>query len=163
MMMEKVILRLLLVLGLSTFPFWLRKPPVKDWLLIFLAKTFVANLMDSILVQQKRISYPVRFLKKTFKTSILFDYLLFPIASVLYNQITYRSNLFSTLGKVLFFTIPMTVVEYRLEKKTKLITWKRWTWYHTFLTLTGTFWLVRGFIAVVRTFSNQQVNGAGRD
>lgn len=151
---DTMILRAFLVLGLLILPFLFKKPPLKDWLITYLQTGFFATIVDSIFVQQGRISYPVRFFKKAFKISILFDYLLFPVVGVLYNQITYRSGLKGIFGKILIFSLPMTVLELGLESKTKLVHWKKWTWYQTFLYVSGITLLGRGFIGLIRVVSN---------
>lgn len=150
------ILKGLLGFGLLALPWLLlRKRPLKDWLIVFLAKGVYTSILDSLVVKQKRVAYPIRFFGKTFKINILFDYLLFPLVCLFYNQITYHSRLFGILGKALFFSVPMTMMEIGFEKKTKLVTWKKkWSWYHNLLSLTLTFWLDRGMIGLIRKVSN---------
>ncbi|MBY0122002.1 CBO0543 family protein [Bacillus sp. S/N-304-OC-R1] len=150
-MRDRQILKLLLYIGCGFLPFLFRKQPIKDWIFIFCIKAFYSGFIDSFVVAQKHISYPVRFFPKVFKINILFDLLLFPIVCVLYNQITYRTNLIKTALIAFIFSIPITLVEIWAERNTRLIRYeKSWNWIFSFITLTCTFWLVRATLYLVR-------------
>lgn len=160
---DRNILNGLLGFGLLALPWLLlRKRPFKDWVMVFTIKGVYASILDSLVVKQKRVTYPIRFLSQAFKINILFDYLLFPVTCIFYNQITYHSKLFGILGKAFFFTIPMTIMETGFVKKTNLIKWKKtlisrkkkWTWYYTLISLTISFWLDRALIGLIRKVSN---------
>lgn len=58
-----------------------RKPPIKDWLIVFLLKSYIASLLDNIVVKKGFIKYPVRTFK-LFDISVLFSYLIFPVTCV---------------------------------------------------------------------------------
>ena len=90
-------------------------------------------------------------MSKYFDSSILFDYLLFPILCVFYNRTSEKSNLHSIFLQSFIYSTPMTVLEVILEKKTNLIRYnKKWNWLITYSTLVVTFLFVRGFIAIIR-------------
>lgn len=154
-MSEKNILRLLTALGFISLPFLFRKQPAKDWILVFSLKAFYSGFLDSFVVRYKKVEYPVRLLPKVFDIHIVFDLLLFPIACVVYNQVTYRTNLKQTIGRVFLFSIPMALVESVVEKKTNLLKFKKnWNAFYSFLSLTFTFWLVRATIGLIRKYDN---------
>ncbi|WP_226669794.1 CBO0543 family protein [Metabacillus litoralis] len=154
---EKNFLRFLLIFGVLTFINLIRKPPTKDWLLIFLFKGYISSILDKIAVTKDRLVYPVS-LFKWFDISFIFDYLLFPVACIYYNQATKVSNKVMIVVKTLYFSIPMTLVEYLLEQHTKLIKFKKgWNIYFSFFTLTLTFLLSRMFIAAVRKSDNSRI------
>jgi hypothetical protein len=154
---EKNILWFLLLFGIINFIKLIRKPPVKDWLIIFLLKGFLSSLLDAILVKKGYIKYPITLLKSV-NISFGFDYLLHPIACVYYNQVTKSSNIVGIFIKALFFSIPMAVTEHFLEKKTKLIKFKKgWTSFTSFWTMTVTFLFSRLIIALVRKGDNTPV------
>ncbi|WP_396652643.1 CBO0543 family protein [Metabacillus sp. KUDC1714] len=89
--------------------------------------------------------------------NILFDYLLFPILCVFYNQLTFRSNLKGILLKLFLFSIPMTLAEVFFERKTKLIKFnKNWHWYHTLLSETFIMLFVRMFIGLIRIIQSKK-------
>ena len=152
--MQKKLLRIILGVGLLLIPFAFKREKLKDWLLIFFLKGYISSFLDQIIVKKKRISYPVRFMSKYFDSSILFDYLLFPLLCVFYNRTSEKSNLHSIFLQSFIYSTPMTVLEVILEKKTNLIRYKKnWNWLITYSTLVVTFLFVRGFIAIIRKFN----------
>ena len=152
--MQKKLLRIVLGVGLLLIPFAFKREKLKDWLLIFFLKGYIASLLDQIIVKKKHVSYPVRFMSKYFDSSILFDYLLFPLLCVFYNRTSEKSNLNSIFLQPFIYSTPMTVLEVILEKNTNLIKYKKkWNWLITYVTLVVTFLFVRGFIAIIRKFN----------
>ena len=152
--MQKKLLRIILGVGLLLIPFAFKREKLKDWLLIFFLKGYISSFLDQIIVKKKHISYPVRFMSKYFDSSILFDYLLFPLLCVFYNRTSEKSNLHSIFLQSFIYSTPMTVLEVILEKKTNLIRYKKnWNWLITYSTLVVTFLFVRGFIAIIRKFN----------
>lgn len=153
---EKNILRGLFAFGIGTFFNLLRKPPLKDWLIIFLLKSYIATILDNLLVKKGYLKYPVN-LFKTFDFSVLFSYLIFPISCVYYNQVTKNSSVLGIIAKCLVFSIPSTLAESWLEKNTKLIKYKKsWTSLHSFASIASTFLLVRILIALIRKAATKQ-------
>ena len=152
--MQKKLLRIILGVGLLLIPFAFKREKLKDWFLIFFLKGYISSFLDQIIVKKKHISYPVRFMSKYFDSSILFDYLLFPILCVFYNRTSEKSNLHSIFLQSFIYSTPMTVLEVILEKNTNLIKYnKNWNWLITYLSLVITFLFVRGFIAIIRKFN----------
>ncbi|WP_338448355.1 CBO0543 family protein [Niallia oryzisoli] len=148
--LEMNILRVLLILGIITIINLIRKPPVKDWFFIFVLKGCLSSILDTLVVKKGYIKYPVTLLKSV-SISFGFDYLLYPIACVYYHQITKSSNIVGILIKALYFSIPMAITEYFLEKKTNLINFKKgWNSFTSFWTMTITFLISRLIIALVR-------------
>ncbi|WP_236691760.1 CBO0543 family protein [Niallia circulans] len=94
---EKLLLRVLFVIGIGSFLNLLRKPPLKDWLIIFLLKSYIASILDNLLVKKGYLTYPVKFLK-TFDVSVIFSYLLFPVTCIYYNQVTRNSRYSGNFG-----------------------------------------------------------------
>lgn len=154
---ERNTLRVLLVFGVIMFIKLIMKPPTKDWMLVFLFKGFISSILDKLAVTKGKIVYPVN-LFKSFDISFLFDYLLFPIACVYYNQITKTSNVAGILFKSLYFSVPMSVVEYYFETRTSLIKFRNgWNIYVSFVTLTVTFLITRMYIMLIRKADNSQI------
>ncbi|MGF2615804.1 hypothetical protein FZC84_06950 [Rossellomorea vietnamensis] len=147
---EKKILVFLLGFGILSFMNILRKPPIKDWLIIFLVKGYISSILDKFVVKKGYIKYPVKLIN-LFDTSFIFDYLLFPISCVYYNFATFKKSWRTIFIRVLYFSIPMTIIEQWLEKKTNLIQYRKgWNWLFTFVSLNSTFLLVRVIISLVR-------------
>ncbi|MGM0791359.1 MAG: CBO0543 family protein [Bacillota bacterium] len=154
---EKNTLRFLLVFGVISFINLMRKPPVKDWMLIFLFKGYLSSIIDKLLVRKGYIIYPVK-LVKSFDVSFIFDYLLYPIACVYFNQVTRTSSLIGILMKALCFSLPMALVEHFFEKRTSLVKFKKgWNSLISFFSLTITFLISRTFIAIIRKANNTPV------
>lgn len=142
------------MLGLGLLPFaFLRKQPVKDWVIVFFFTGFLASLLDGLAVKTKRIMYPIRLFPTLFNKSVVFDYLLFPIICTFYIQSTHRSTLLGTLGKVFIFSVPVTILEWMLERKTYLVDWIRWSGMHTFASITLYLLSARGIISLINKFS----------
>jgi hypothetical protein len=155
---EQIILRTVLILGLISLPFSFKKPPIKDWLIVYFVKSTLSSLIASYLTTEGGIKFPVRYKPNRFGISIVFDYLVFPLTCVWYNQLTFTTKWLPTLFKAFFFSVPMTLIEILLESKTQTIKYKKnWSWVTTFITLTLTFWLVRGFMALVRRIDKKPI------
>jgi hypothetical protein len=154
---EKSFLRTLLLLSLILIiPIFIRKHPIKDWVIVYLFNAATNGILDKILTSYKIVKYPVRFLPKIFDIHILFDFLLYPLFTVFYNQLTYRDNVWSIVYKLLLSTFPMFLIELWAEKRTKLITWnKGWSWYHTYSSIIAKSLFTRSFIGLVRMIDNK--------
>lgn len=153
---EKNALRLLYILGIGLFINLIRKPPIKDWLLVFLLKSFFASFLDNVLVKKGYLKYPVN-LFKTFDISVLFSYLLFPVSCIYYNQVTKKSSVPGIIFKGLLFSAPSAIAEYWIEKNTKLIKYKKsWTSIHSFISIFSSFLVVRSIMALVRKLAVRQ-------
>lgn len=154
--LEKNILKLLFVLGIGAFFKLIRKPPLKDWLIIFLMKTYISTILDNLLVKKGYLKYPVN-LFKAFDISVLFSYLIFPISCIYFNQVTRNSNIIGTLFKSILFSAPATIAENWLEKNTKLIKYKKsWTALHSFGSIAASFLIVRILMVLIRKAAEKQ-------
>ncbi|PLS09568.1 CBO0543 family protein [Neobacillus cucumis] len=153
---EKTVLRLLFVFGIASFFNLIRKPPMKDWLIIFLLKSYIASILDTFVVKKGYIEYPFK-LFKTFDISAIFSYLIYPITCIYFNQVTRNSNIKGILIKCLVFSVPSTIAEHWLEKNTKLVKYKKsWTSLHSFFSIAATFLMVRFLMTLVRKTADKQ-------
>jgi hypothetical protein len=155
---EIVYLRLLTILGLVSLPFLFRKKPTKDWIIVFLIKAVYSIFWDSMIVKFRKVNYPVRLFPKIFKINVAFDLLLFPIACVIYNQITYhKTNFREIILKAFYVSVPIIVIEIWLEKGKRLIKYKDgWNWFISFVTLNSSSWIVRLLMALIRRFDKSE-------
>jgi hypothetical protein len=154
---EKNTLRFLLIFGLIAFITLIRKPPAKDWIIIFLFKGYLSSILNKMVVHKGYIRYPVK-LFKSFDISIIFDYLLFPVSCIYYNQVTKSANIIGIILKTFCFSVPMTLIEHFFETRTSLISYKKgWNSYVSLISITITFLLSRGFIAIIRKANNKPV------
>lgn len=154
--LEMNILKTLLVISLGLFINLIRKPPIKDWLLVFLIKSYFATFIDNLLVRKGFLKYPVNLISG-FEISVLFSYILFPISCVYFNQITKSSSVFDIIKKCLYFSVPSAIVEHFLERNTKLISYKKsWNSFYSFLSIAFSFLIVRGLMGMIRNLSRTQ-------
>ncbi|WP_437834648.1 CBO0543 family protein (plasmid) [Niallia taxi] len=150
-MKDKTILNIITIIGLSGWSIFCRKGPIKDWLLVYLFKAVITALIDVPIARKKIVQYPTRYFPKLYETNIIFDYVIFPLVCVIYSQFTNRMNGIKVILFVFILSIPMTLIEGLLERKTMLIHYSdKWNWLHTFTYLTVTFWLSRLFVACTR-------------
>ncbi|OIJ11059.1 hypothetical protein BKP37_16750 [Anaerobacillus alkalilacustris] len=157
--MDRKILRFLLLLGLGLLPtIFLKKKNIKDWVISFLLNSYFVTYIDSLMVKTKRISYPARFLPKSFETSVIYDYLLCPLVCVWFNQVSYKKNIKTILLQALLFTVPACGLEYWFEKYTNLVKYNKWSIIRTFFSLFIIKLLVRGLVECFRIFEDSEKN-----
>jgi hypothetical protein len=156
--LDKIVLYCTLIVTLCSLPFLvLRKPPIKDWLIVYLFNAATNGVIDIFLTTFKIVRYPVRFFPKIFSANLLFDYLVYPSLTILYNQMTEKDKPIAIFYKLLYFTVPMFFIEYWAVRKTNLIKWnKGWKWYHTFISVTIKSLLTRCVIGIVRIVEQKQ-------
>lgn len=153
---ERNLLRSLFIFGIGAFFHLVRKPPIKDWLIVFFLKSYIATFLDNLLVRKGYLKYPVN-LFKTFDFSVLFSYIIFPVTCVYFNQQTQNSGLKGILLKSLIFSVPSAIAEHFLEKHTQLIKYKKsWNSYYSFISILATFLMTRGIMGLISKSSEKQ-------
>lgn len=152
---EKRVLTIALLINMIILiPLILRKPPIKDWIIVYLFNAVTNGILDNFLTKYKFVKYPVRLFPKVFKTHLLFDFFLYPTFTVFYNQITYKDKALKAFIKLILVTIPPFLIEVLAEKKTNYIIWTRkWKWYHTLLSLILKSSVTRILITIIRRVS----------
>ncbi|HWO98851.1 MAG TPA: CBO0543 family protein [Bacillus sp. (in: firmicutes)] len=108
--------------------------------------TQVITWFFGLLITEKGlITYPYRLLfRKSYKSSFTFEYLVFPSLSVFFNL--YYPEKRNILIKALYYlsyTSFVTVFELIAVKYTKLIRYKKWNWYWSFITICITYYISR--------------------
>jgi len=122
----------------------------RDWIVVFLYNSLLDSFWGTAVVAASLLEFPFRQFPQLYKMSLLFDYWIFPILCVLYNQITRERGLWPIIYYASLFSAGMTAIEYPLELYTNLIKYINWNWFTTFYTLTITFLSSRAFIAFFR-------------
>ena len=120
---------------------------IREATVAFLFKQLITWLFGLIVVEKNLIKYPFRlFFKKSNKASFTFEYYVYPAICALFN-LHYPENrsYFIKSFYHLFYTSIITIFEVFSVKYTKLIKYKNWTWYYTYITLWLTFYLSRIF------------------
>ncbi|RSL29398.1 hypothetical protein D7Z54_31370 [Salibacterium salarium] len=148
--MERLLLWALAIVGMGATPFILKKPYLKTWLIVFLAKGILAFIFDVFVNRMGWVKYPVRPFPKFFDINILFDLLAFPLLSVIWVKQTYHANVITILGKSLYHSIPFSLLQWYFAKNTKLFQWKNWNLFYTFASVSFTLLTIRGFIALLK-------------
>ncbi|MCY9661286.1 hypothetical protein P5G65_01395 [Paenibacillus chondroitinus] len=148
--MEKLLLRMLFLSCVAAVPFVLKRKNLLMLLIVFFAKGVLAVTLDSYFIKKKSIAYPARPFPKIFETNILYDFFFYPLLSVIWVRTTYNSKPAELMLRSLFFSVPMSLLQWALEKKTKLFKWNSWTVLHTFASLNFTLFTIRGFVGLVR-------------
>lgn len=137
--MERIILWALFIIGITLLFFSFRKPVIKDWIIIFLLSAYLSTFFGVLVVEEKMLRYPIRILSKFFDTSLLYEYLLFPVVCIYFYQTTYHSRYISIALQCALYTTALTIIEVLFERYTDLIEYHTWTWMHTFI---STFFLM---------------------
>lgn len=131
--MERIILWSLLIMGISLLFFSLRKPVIKNWILIFLLASYFSTFLGVLVVEEKMLEYPIRFLSNYFTSSLIYEYLLFPVVCIYFYQTTYHSRFLNIVLQCILYTIVLTIIEVLFERYTELIEYHTWTWLHTYI------------------------------
>jgi hypothetical protein len=156
--MDRIILWALLIIGMVLLIFSLRRPLIKDSILVFLMKAYFSTFFGVIIAEANLVEYPVRFLGQYFETSIIFEYFLYPIMCVYFYQTSYRSSFLGIIVQCALYTSVLTIIEVFCEKYTNLIKYHRWTWMYSFLTIFLLSFIVRMVMQLINK-REQQLTG----
>ncbi|AZB42455.1 hypothetical protein CEF21_09220 [Bacillus sp. FJAT-42376] len=148
--MEKILLKGLFAACTAVIPFVFKSRYFKELLIVFFAKGTLSTVLDLFYIRRKRIEYPVRPFPKIFQTNILFDLLFFPLLSVIWVRQSYKDGIGGILLKSLTWSVPMSIIQWYMEKKTKLFTWKKWNIFYTFSCTSFTLLTIRALLAGVK-------------
>ncbi|MGF7036116.1 hypothetical protein J2T17_007167 [Paenibacillus mucilaginosus] len=149
---NRLILYGALISNLAALAYTMRKAPRKNWIFVYLFNSVTNVAVDTILVRNKVLEYPIRLFPRSFKINVLFDLLIYPTMTVFYNKWTNKdkSNITRIL-KLLCFSVPFSIIEGWFHSSTMLIKWKRWyRWYHTFIGLTTKSYITRILLDIFR-------------
>ena len=152
--MERIILWSLLIIGIVLLFFSLRKPPIKNWILIFLLTSYFSTFLGVLVVEKKMLEYPVRFLSNHFTSSLLYENLLFPVVCIYFYQTTYHLRYIGIVIQCTLYTSALTIIEIIFERYTDLIKYHTWTWIYTFI---STFFLMM-FVRILMQLINKKEN-----
>ncbi|KZZ83628.1 CBO0543 family protein [Bacillus sp. SJS] len=148
--MEKLLIRGLFAACTVALPFVFKSKYFKELLIVFFAKGSLSTILDLVYIRHKRIEYPVRPFPKIFQTNILFDMFFFPLLSVIWVRQSYRDGIGGILLKSLTWSVPMSIAQWYMEKKTKLFKWKKWNIFYTFSCTSFTLLTIRALHAAVK-------------
>lgn len=152
--MERLILWVLFIIGIALLFFSLRKPFIKDWILIFLLNSYLSTFIGVLVVEEKMLEYPIRFFGNYFSSSLLYEYLLFPVISIYFYQTTYHSSYLIITLQCVLYTTGLTIIEVLFEKYTDLIEYHTWSYVYTFISTFFLLIFIRLFMQIINKKDN---------
>lgn len=124
------------IIAIMLFYFFGIRANSREALLGFLFMQVITWPIGFLVTELKLISYPVRFLEYSSKSSFTFEYLAFPVVAGLYT--VYYPKYSSKLKKIIYSLIIvslLTGVEVILEKYTDNIEYLKWSWQLSWITM----------------------------
>ncbi|MFC7064151.1 CBO0543 family protein [Halobacillus seohaensis] len=131
--MEIIVLWSLWVVGFVLLLIILTKLPFWEWLLVYLLTAYFSITLGVIIVEENLLSYPVKSFNQHFDSSVLFEYLLFPVICLYYYRTSYHSTYKGILLQGAVYSSVITIVEYFIERYTDLVEYEKWTLIYTFI------------------------------
>lgn len=114
--------------------------------LAFLFKQVLTWLFGLVVVDKGLIKYPSRFFKKANKTCFSFEYFIYPAFCAIFNvHYPEEKNKFIKLLYYLFHSGILTFGEILAERYTNIISYIKWKWYFSFITMGVTNYISRVF------------------
>ncbi|WP_188696816.1 CBO0543 family protein [Pullulanibacillus camelliae] len=142
---EKTIEKSAILITILLLILFVPRKGLREAHLAFLFKQVITWIFGLLVVEKDLISYPSRlFFKKSNRSSFTFEYFVYPALCSLFN-VHYpekRALLIKALHYI-FYTSIITVFEIFAVKYTKLIQYKKWSWYWSFITIWLTYYLSR--------------------
>lgn len=118
---------------------------LREALVPFLFQQAITWFCGLLVVEKKWIKYPYRmYFKTSSKSSFIFEYFFFPAFTSLYNSCypDKKSFLFKAFYTFSYSGV-VTFFEVFIEKYTSLISYKKWNWYWSFLSMSMAYCLSR--------------------
>lgn len=155
--LSSIFLTVVTVISLGLLPFAIFKRPLKDWIIVYLVSLIGNSYADRYLVSKGYLKYKIRPFPNKFKIHLPFDYIIYPLILLYYNQWTLHSKPLGLFLKIFPFVIPQVIIETIAARNSNLISWKKgWTWYHSFISLAIKLLLCRIIIAIVRVINKDK-------
>ncbi|WP_163528802.1 CBO0543 family protein [Halobacillus ihumii] len=149
--MESIILWLLLIIGVILLIFIMTKLPFMEFLFGYLLTSYFAIVIGVLVVEEKMIDYPDKFLQNHFDSSLLFEYLLFPVVCLFFYRTSYHSSRIGILLQAALYTAALTAMELTIERYTSLVEYSTWTGIHTFFSVLIFMIFIRVLLQLLRT------------
>ncbi len=134
---EKTIMASAYMIGIFLLLRFVPKDKIRHATVAFLLKQIMTWIFGLLVVEKGLIEYPYRpFFKKTYKASFDFEFFLYPVLSALFNiHYPEKRNILLKALYYFMYTSLITGPEVLLVKYTKLIRYKKWHWYWSFITM----------------------------
>ncbi|WP_430786832.1 CBO0543 family protein [Virgibacillus flavescens] len=133
--MDSTILWGSLMIGIALLFFSIKILPFAEWTIAYLLTSYLSIILGVLVVEEKMLDYPVKFLDGHFDSNLLYEYLWLPIAIIYFYRTTYYSRFSGILLQGLVYTSVLTIIEVLIEKNTNIIEYITWTWWYTFVSV----------------------------
>ncbi|UTR11991.1 hypothetical protein MM300_06765 [Evansella sp. LMS18] len=154
---EKKLLKILLFIGIIMTPFSLFGKEYKKWIIAYLLNAYANTFIAPAAAEKGFLNYPVRFVPKVYKSSIIYDYCLCSLVTVWYCRSSMKDNWKTSFWKVWLFVLPQVFAETWLEKNTQLIKYnKGWTSIHSLVTIAAAKLSIRYFLTFLEKFEGRK-------
>ena len=160
MILEKWILILSIFLTLLLLFKYVSKNKILDAHISFLFMQVQTWIYGTIVVENRLIEYPIRFIYYAYRVSLVFEYFIFPSISVLFNlHFPTKKSFKHKILYVFSFPTVITLIEVLLEKYTKVIKYIHWSWFWSWITMLITllisYWYYRWFFKKIKWLSTE--------
>lgn len=140
------------IIALGLLFFGAPRSKLREVILSLLFMQSISFILSSITIHYKLISYPIRFFSYVSRTSITFEFLVFPVVSVLYNLYYPKNGIW--LKKLLYsISFPSVIILFEgiIENYTNNIKYLHWnvflSWISMFLILQISYRFYRWFFS----------------
>lgn len=135
--LEKAVEILALIVTAILLIKFVPKNKIRQAQVAFLFKQAITWLFGLLVVEKKLISYPRRlFFKRATKSSFTFEYFVYPAFCILFNL--YYPEKRNNMIKIIYYFLHSAIIavfELIALKYTKLIRYRKWTWYWSLITV----------------------------
>ncbi|MCA0989654.1 CBO0543 family protein [Pseudalkalibacillus hwajinpoensis] len=122
------------------------KTKIRHVIVVMFFKQFITWFLGLWVVEKGLIKYPVRFMKKSNKSSFTFEYFIYPSFCAIFNlNYPEKRNKVIQFLYYLFHVGLITGGEVLAERYTNLIKYVKWKWYYSFVSLGITNYISRRF------------------
>lgn len=125
--LEFWILTISVAIALINFVYWIKKPPFKQWLMLYFVSSSIAVFLDTLFVDMGLYEFEFDLLPYT-DISDVFDYIVYPIIVVWMAYWTYRMKWWQTVLIIILLSFGLALFENWLEVNTELIIYHHWSW-----------------------------------
>lgn len=126
------------IIALGLLFFGVPKSKIREVSLSLFFMQSLTWLLGGITVELRLISYPIRYFSYAFRTNFTFEFIVFPIVSVLFNLYFPRNGSF--LKKLLYsMTFPTVLImgELLIKNYTDCIEYHHWNWFYSWSSMWG--------------------------
>ncbi|MEH7120972.1 CBO0543 family protein [Neobacillus vireti] len=146
MLKEQIIELSSCIIALVLLFFCVPKSKIREATLSLFFMQSLTWILSGIIVELKLIAYPVRFFSYAFRTSFTFEYIIFPVISVVFNLYYPRKGtLLNKISYTIAYPTVLIIGEVIVEKFTDNIEYLHWNWFFSWISMLVTLNIVYSF------------------